>query len=455
MKKNCIENIEIEVPYELPEGWKWVRLGDVCKFENGYAFKADKFAETGIPVIRITNIKENEVDISDCIYSTETNMDEKFVVKKGDLLIAMSGATTGKNGVYLSEEKVYLNQRVGNIKVIDSKILNDKFRNFYIQEKEQEILRNAYGGAQPNISSNKICEMLFPLPPTLEEQQRIVNRIETLFAKLDQAKEKAQNVVDTFETRKASILHKAFTGELTKKWREENNPEKASVYLEKIKNEVEIRLDFKYWDSPHLPDSWCESTIGNLLYFAGRVGWKGLKAEEYTSEGPIFLSVYNLNDGDEISFNKINHISMERYEESPEIMVMEHDILLTKDGAGIGKLGYVNKLPQEATINSSLLLIRPGKVANYKFIFYLLSGPALQSLVKERITGSATPHLFQRDIKEFCLPVPTLSEQTEIVRILDYVLEKETKAKEAAEAVLEQIDLLKKSILARAFRGEV
>ncbi len=115
MKKNCIENIEIEVPYELPEGWKWVRLGDVCKFENGYAFKADKFAETGIPVIRITNIKENEVDISDCIYSTETNMDEKFVVKKGDLLIAMSGATTGKNGVYLSEEKVYLNQRVGEI----------------------------------------------------------------------------------------------------------------------------------------------------------------------------------------------------------------------------------------------------------------------------------------------------------------------------------------------------
>ena len=292
------------------------------------------------------------------------------------------------------------------------------------------------------------------LPP-LAEQQRIVNRIETLFAKLDQAQEKVQNVLDYFETRKAAILHKAFTGELTANWRKENNPEESSEYLDKIKDKVEIRLDFKYWNNPNLPDSWCESTIGNLLYFAGRVGWKGLKAEEYTTEGPILLSVYNLNDGDEVSFNRINHITNERYDESPEIMVRKNDILLTKDGAGIGKLGYVKELPEKATINSSLLLIRPGDVANYKFIYYLLSGPALQNIVKERITGSATPHLFQRDIKEFVLPVPSLPEQQEIVRILDTMLEKESRAKEAAQTVIDQIALLKKSILARAFRGEV
>ena len=101
------------------------------------------------------------------------------------------------------------------------------------------------------------------------------------------------------------------------------------------------------------------------------------------------------------------------------------------------------------------MLIRPGDVANYKFIFYLLSGPALQNIVKERITGSATPHLFQRDIKEFVLPVPSLPEQQEIVRILDTVLEKESRAKEAAQTVIAQIALLKKSILARAFRGEL
>lgn len=126
-----------------------------------------------------------------------------------------------------------------------------------------------------------------------------------------------------------------------------------------------------------MPKTWAESKIGNLLYFAGRIGWKGLKADEYTEEGPLLLSVYNLNDGDEVSYNRVYHITTERYEESPEIMVEIGDVLLTKDGAGIGKLGYVKELPQEATINSSLLLIRPGNTAISKYIFYLLSGPEL------------------------------------------------------------------------------
>ena len=204
-----------------------------------------------------------------------------------------------------------------------------------------------------------------------------------------------------------------------------------------------------------MPESWAESKIGNLLYFAGRIGWKGLKAEEYTEEGPLLLSVYNLNDGDEVSYNRVYHISDKRYEESPEIMVKQGDVLLTKDGAGIGKLGYVKELAQKATINSSLLLIRPGNVAISKYIFYLLSGPELQRIVKERITGSATPHLFQKDIKEFIIPVPPLEEQREIVRILDDILSKETNIYKTIKKVVAQTDLMKKSILAKAFRGEL
>lgn len=87
-----------------------------------------------------------------------------------------------------------------------------------------------------------------------------------------------------------------------------------------------------------MPKTWAESKIGNLLYFAGRIGWKGLKADEYTEEGPLLLSVYNLNDGDEVSYNRVYHITTERYEESPEIMVEIGDVLLTKDGAGIALL---------------------------------------------------------------------------------------------------------------------
>ena len=447
MTQKEIERTEIEAPYELPDGWKWCRLRDVCDSSKE---KTETFSQE-TKYIGLEHIDSNG-KINGWSPANEIKS-LKNIFHKNQILY-------GKLRPYLNKHDIANFDGVcsTDILVFNAK---DNFSNRYINYFFNLpyfidfAVSNSNGINLPRVSEKAVLDMPFPLPPTLDEQQRIVNRIETMFAKLDQAQKKAQSVLDSFETRKAAILHKAFTGELTAKWRKENNPEKSSVYLEKIKDKVEIRLDFKYWENPNLPDSWCESTIGNLLYFAGRVGWKGLKAEEYTSEGPILLSVYNLNDGDEVSFNKINHITNERYDESPEIMVRKNDILLTKDGAGIGKLGYVNELPEKATINSSLLLIRPGDVANYKFIFYLLSGPALQNIVKERITGSATPHLFQRDIKEFVLPVPSLPEQQEIVRILDSVLEKESRAKESAQTVLDQIALLKKSILARAFRGKI
>ena len=181
-----------EQPYEIPENWCWTFVNAVCIFENGYAFKSDKFGEEGTPVIRISNIQENEVDLDTCVYTSEEDIEERFVVKKGDLLIAMSGATTGKNGIYLSDERAYLNQRVGNIKVRNSEVLLLRFRDFYIMSKQEEILNSAYGGAQPNISSTKIGEMLFPLPP-LAEQKRIVEQIENMFAKLDEAKKRHKN----------------------------------------------------------------------------------------------------------------------------------------------------------------------------------------------------------------------------------------------------------------------
>ena len=211
-----------EQPYKVPENWCWTTLGMLCEFINGYAFKSNKFSEvSGVPVIRITNITDGYVDIENCILTTETDIDEKFIVNNGDLLIAMSGATTGKNGVYKNNTKAFLNQRVGNIKVINKNILDQEFRNYYISYMQETILDSAYGGAQPNISSGKIGQLSIPLPP-FSEQQRIVDHIERMFSKLDEVKANVQNVIDGFENRKSAILHKAFNGELTAKWREKN-----------------------------------------------------------------------------------------------------------------------------------------------------------------------------------------------------------------------------------------
>ena len=167
----------------LPAGWAMCKLSDLCKIENGFAFNSDDYKSHGIPLVRISNITHNTIDITDCAY-IEGITDDKFKVSKGDLLIAMSGATTGKMGVYPFDETAYLNQRVGNIKILNKSSLYPNYRNTYMQSKVDEILKIAYGGAQPNISASIIGNFDFPLPP-YKEQIRIVETVQRIFDQLD------------------------------------------------------------------------------------------------------------------------------------------------------------------------------------------------------------------------------------------------------------------------------
>ncbi|MFO0717910.1 MAG: restriction endonuclease subunit S [Nitrospira sp.] len=164
---------------------------------------------------------------------------------------------------------------------------------------------------------------------------------------------------------------------------------------------------------------WQTKRLGELAELRGRIGWRGLTAKEYTKTGPLFLSVHSLNYGDYVDFRDAFHISEGRYTESPEIMLERDDVLICKDGAGIGKLGIVGELPDRTTINSSLLMIRSGKSILPKFLYRCLTSPYFQDIVQSRLSGATTPHLYQRDITEFPIVLPPLPEQQRIVGILD------------------------------------
>lgn len=177
-----------EFPLEIPENWAWCRLGEVCEFENGFAFNSNDYKkEEGIPLIRISNIQNGTINLDEVVL-IDKKIDEKFIVKKGDLLIAMSGATTGKMGNYTFKEKAYLNQRVGNIRIRNKDVLHSKYRDFFMLTKSNDILKMAYGGAQPNISGKMINSLSIPLPP-LSEQKRIVQKIKEIFTELDTIEE--------------------------------------------------------------------------------------------------------------------------------------------------------------------------------------------------------------------------------------------------------------------------
>jgi type I restriction enzyme S subunit len=167
-----------------------------------------------------------------------------------------------------------------------------------------------------------------------------------------------------------------------------------------------------------VPEHWELSRIKQKGTVRGRVGWKALKAEEYVNEGYIFLSTPNIKEKD-IDFENVNYITYERYIESPEIMIQEGDILLTKDGSTLGTTNIVSSLPREATVNSSIAVVRFNKDVFKKYIYYQILSEFIQNKINLKKSGMGVPHLFQRDINNFFILIPPLSEQQSIAAYLD------------------------------------
>ena len=284
---------------------------------------------------------------------------------------------------------------------------------------------NAKGTAQKGFYLNALEQLICVLPP-LPEQRRIVDRIESLFAKLDEAQEKAQAVVDGFETRKAAILHKAFTGALTEKWRNEH-PDIASAWVTTSSKEL-----FEYITS-------------------GSRGW----AQYYSADGAVFLRMGNLDHGTiELDLSDIQHVSLPNKAEGQRSLVQKGDILISIT-ADIGMIGLVRDIDFEGYINQHVALARPVKKESAEFIaWYLVSDCGFKQL-RQMQRGATKVGLGLDDIRSLDLEMPSLPEQREIVRILDSLLSKEQQAHDAALAVIDRIDAMKKAVLAKAFRGEL
>lgn len=174
-----------------PHGIKYTELRDVCDFQNGFSFKSALFKEIGLPILRITNIQDGNISASDYVFFDREDYKEsldRYKVKKGDIVVAMSGATTGKIGYYNNDETLYLNQRVGLFKPNEKK-LNRRFLFHWLCTKSKEILNVSCGsGAQPNLSSNKMMSFCIPIPPlpVQEEIVRILDNFTELTARRKQ-----------------------------------------------------------------------------------------------------------------------------------------------------------------------------------------------------------------------------------------------------------------------------
>jgi len=420
-----------EWPYKLPENWCWVRLYSLAHIiSKGTTPKGgkDAYVEKGIRFLRIENINEDgsisHENIKHITEEMHTGFLRRSILCKDDILISIAG-TLGKTGI-VGEADLPLNtnQAISFVRLIRGNLLPQYIKMSIDNPKTQDMLiSQAKVTSIPNLTLEIIGNCAIPLAP-LAEQQRIVDRIESLFAKLDEAKEKAQAVVDSFETRKAAILHKAFTGELTAKWREEHGVRMES-WEKKSVGELCISLKYGTAKKSDASGNVVVLRMGNLQQ--GEIDWSDLAY----SNDPDDIERYKLFPGD-VLFNRTNSAALVG---KTAIYRGEYPAIYA---------GYLIKLDYD---HDKII----GDYLNYA----LNTLDAKKYCNSVKTDGVNQSNINAKKIGAYSFNVPSIPEQEKIVSAIQKLLSKEQQTKEAAEIVLDQIELMKKSILARAFRGEL
>lgn len=399
-----------EWPYKLPENWCWTYFKSISTIQTGR-----KDANYGSD--------EGKYPFFTC--AAEPIRCHGYSFDCRAILLAGNGDINNisrYNGKFEAYQRTYV-VKIAEPLCFDYIFYWFKYRWFDFNKGKM------FGTAIPYIRLGNLQEFPTPIPP-LAEQQRIVDRIESLFAKLDEAKEKAQAVVDSFETRKAAILYKAFTGELTAKWREEHNISKTT---------------------------WGEKKWGDFLQSieAGKNWSAEGRPPEGTEFGVVKVSAVTWGEFDELESKTC--VVAEQWNSKTQIH--KGDFLFSRANTLqlVGNCVIVRNISKRLMLSDKILRFKFDEIAHPRFVLYFTRSRIYREQVEQLASGNqdGMRNISQKNLKLVSFPIPTVVEQIEIISILDRAFAKEQQSKEAAEAVLDQIDLMKKSILARAFRGEL
>ena len=309
------------------------------------------------------------------------------------IIMAMYGASVGNTA--FSKIDACCNQACCCIK--NNEFFNLKFMFYWLDFAQIDFLGRAIGGTQPNISQDKIKNQ-YIVKPSLEEQQQIADYLDTQCSEIDATAEDIQKEISLLEDYKKSVITEAVTKGLN--------------------TDAEMKDSGIEWIG-QIPKHWKVVRLEFLSWVRARLGWKGLKADEYVDEGYPFLSAFNIQDS-KIKWEPLNFITKERFDESPEIMVACGDVLLLKDGAGVGKCARIDSLPKgDSTVNSSLAVITCFDNLNYRYLYYSFNSSFFSNLINLKLNGMGVPHLTQEELRKFIVLLPCVKEQQQIADFLD------------------------------------
>ncbi|MFY0714977.1 restriction endonuclease subunit S [Seonamhaeicola sp. NFXS20] len=475
---------------QMREDWVECKLGDLLKLKNGFAFKSSNYKSEGIPVLRIGDIQDWSVDVENAKRVDENEEYDSYIVKKGDILIAMSGATTGKFGIYNSEEKAYQNQRVGNLIPHTDKYTFKNYIYFLLYSLKRDIEIGAYGGAQPNISATKIEALktkLFPIPI----QKAIVKKIEALFSSLDSGIADLKKAQEQLKIYRQAVLKKAFEGELTKEWREKQTDlPSADELLEQIKEERQKHYDqqladwkeaVKVWEKngkegkkpskpqkikefkeistedyeklPKLPANWNWEKFGNVclkIMDGTHFSPKNIENGDYK-----YITAKNIKEG-RIDLKNLSYVTKEDHREIfSRCDVKKGDVLYIKDGATTGRAA-INTLEEEFSLLSSVGVFRTSQnLILPKFLEHYLNAQSTRNRMLSNIAGVAITRLTLVKLNNSKFIICSPKEQHQIVQEIESRLSVCDKVEKDIADSLEKAQALRQSILKKAFEGKL
>lgn len=404
----------------------------------------------------------------------------------------MSGATTGKFGIYESDEKAYQNQRVGNLIPHSVVNLNKRFIFYLLYSLKRSIEKDAYGGAQPNISPSKI-EALNTLLPPLPIQRAIVAKIEALFSDLDNGIADLKKAQERLKVYRQAVLKKAFEGELTKEWREKQTDlPTAKELLEQIKQErqkhyeqqlEEWKKAVREWEKNEkegkkpgkptalkefnaddvensamgkLPLGYAWVLFGNIMADSPQNGL--YKPSTMYGSGTDIVRIDNFYEGvlnilDGLKKVKLEQDDLERYK------IEKDQILINRVNSieYLGKTGLVKELKVPTVFESNIMkvsIVKEWVLSSY-IVHYLTSGLGIMEIRKNAKHAVNQASINQTDVSLTNIPLCSLPEQHQIVREIESRLSVCDKVEQNITEALEKSETLRQSILKKAFEGKL
>lgn len=372
----------------IPSEWEIKKLG------NFYTQRNEKVSDKDFSPLSVTM----QGILPQLETAAKTNDgDNRKLVKVGDFVINSRSDRRGSCGISPYDGSVSLINTV----LCPKDKMNAKFYNwlFHTTMFADEYYKWGHGIVD-DLWTTRWSEMknISVVEPPLSEQQTIASYLDEKCGEIDSLISLQEEMISELQAYKQSVITEAVTKGL------DSNATMKDCGVEWI---------------GMIPEEWSIEFLSKIIWLRARLGWKGLKAEEYVEEGFPFLSAFNIVNN-KLKWEGLNFINQERYEESPEIKLSIGDVLIVKDGAGIGKTARIDQLPEGgATVNSSLGVITPSEKLDYKYLHYFLLSNSFQNIIGFIKNGMGVPHLTQENMKSVLITTPPLSEQQAIASYLD------------------------------------